>query len=153
MADATEDLVVAARAHVDLGGLVRLHPSHLDDPEPPSHKPIAHPSTAHSQQADDGKHGGGHQHVVGRLGDELAIRVEAHRHQYRADSVETIEVARASGIVTITLNRPAKKNAANAQMWDELLETFRADRLERRRSGAGDHRRRRRLLRRRRSDW
>jgi enoyl-CoA hydratase/carnithine racemase len=40
--------------------------------------------------------------------------------------VETIEVARASGIVTITLNRPAKKNAANAQMWDELLETFRA---------------------------
>ena len=40
--------------------------------------------------------------------------------------METIEVARASGIVTITLNRPAKKNAANAQMWDELLETFRA---------------------------
>ena len=40
--------------------------------------------------------------------------------------METIEVARASGIVTITLNRPAKKNAANAKMWDELLETFRA---------------------------
>jgi enoyl-CoA hydratase/carnithine racemase len=40
--------------------------------------------------------------------------------------VETIEVARAAGIVTITLNRPAKKNAANATMWDELLETFRA---------------------------
>ena len=40
--------------------------------------------------------------------------------------METIEVTRASGIVTITLNRPAKKNAANAQMWDELLETFRA---------------------------
>lgn len=39
--------------------------------------------------------------------------------------METIEVTRASGIVTITLNRPAKKNAANAQMWDELLETFR----------------------------
>jgi enoyl-CoA hydratase/carnithine racemase len=39
--------------------------------------------------------------------------------------VETIEVARESGIVTITLNRPAKKNAANAQMWSELLETFR----------------------------
>jgi 2-(1,2-epoxy-1,2-dihydrophenyl)acetyl-CoA isomerase len=39
--------------------------------------------------------------------------------------VETIEVSRASGIVTITLNRPAKKNAANAQMWNELLETFR----------------------------
>ncbi len=40
--------------------------------------------------------------------------------------METIEVSRASGVVTVTLNRPAKKNAANAQMWDELLETFRA---------------------------
>jgi enoyl-CoA hydratase/carnithine racemase len=40
--------------------------------------------------------------------------------------VETIEVTRGSGIVTVTLNRPAKKNAANSQMWDELLETFRA---------------------------
>lgn len=40
--------------------------------------------------------------------------------------METIEVSRASGIVTVTLNRPAKKNAANAQMWNELLETFRA---------------------------
>ncbi|MEP7114777.1 MAG: enoyl-CoA hydratase [Ilumatobacteraceae bacterium] len=40
--------------------------------------------------------------------------------------METIEVSRASGIVTVTLNRPAKKNAANAQMWDELLEAFRA---------------------------
>ena len=39
--------------------------------------------------------------------------------------METIEVTRASGIVTITLNRPAKKNAANAQMWNELLEAFR----------------------------
>ncbi len=39
--------------------------------------------------------------------------------------METIEVKRSSGIVTVTLNRPAKKNAANAQMWDELLETFR----------------------------
>jgi enoyl-CoA hydratase/carnithine racemase len=39
--------------------------------------------------------------------------------------VETIEVTRASGIVTVTMNRPAKKNAANAQMWNELLDTFR----------------------------
>jgi enoyl-CoA hydratase/carnithine racemase len=45
--------------------------------------------------------------------------------QYRAISVETIEVSRASGVVTVTLNRPAKKNAANGQMWNELLETFR----------------------------
>jgi 2-(1,2-epoxy-1,2-dihydrophenyl)acetyl-CoA isomerase len=40
--------------------------------------------------------------------------------------VETIEVTRSSGIVTITLNRPAKKNAANAVMWAELLDTFRS---------------------------
>ena len=39
--------------------------------------------------------------------------------------METIEVNRSAGIVTVTLNRPAKKNAANGQMWDELLETFR----------------------------
>ncbi len=38
--------------------------------------------------------------------------------------METLEVARQSGIVTITLNRPEKKNAANGAMWDELLATF-----------------------------
>jgi enoyl-CoA hydratase/carnithine racemase len=40
--------------------------------------------------------------------------------------METIEVARSGGVVTITLNRPAKKNAMNATMWDELSDTFRA---------------------------
>jgi enoyl-CoA hydratase/carnithine racemase len=39
--------------------------------------------------------------------------------------VETIDVQRSDGIVTITLNRPEKKNAINATMWDELLATFR----------------------------
>jgi enoyl-CoA hydratase/carnithine racemase len=39
--------------------------------------------------------------------------------------METIEVTRHDGVVTVTLNRPAKKNAATNQMWDELLETFR----------------------------
>ncbi|MEO7398870.1 MAG: enoyl-CoA hydratase-related protein [Ilumatobacteraceae bacterium] len=39
--------------------------------------------------------------------------------------METIEVARQGGVVTVTLNRPHKKNAATVQMWDELLETFR----------------------------
>lgn len=46
----------------------------------------------------------------------------------RVDAVETITVERGTGeqqgVVTITLNRPAKKNAINGPMWDELLETF-----------------------------
>jgi 2-(1,2-epoxy-1,2-dihydrophenyl)acetyl-CoA isomerase len=40
--------------------------------------------------------------------------------------METIEVDRADGgIVTITLNRPEKKNAMNGPMWQELLSIFR----------------------------
>lgn len=39
--------------------------------------------------------------------------------------LETLLVERAGGIVTITMNRPEKKNAANGAMWDELLATFR----------------------------
>jgi 2-(1,2-epoxy-1,2-dihydrophenyl)acetyl-CoA isomerase len=57
--------------------------------------------------------------------------------------METIVVERAGGVVTLTLNRPEKKNAANDAMWRELLETFEevADRPEDRVlviTGAGD---------------
>jgi len=38
--------------------------------------------------------------------------------------METILVDRNDGIVTVTLNRPEKKNAANGRMWDELAATF-----------------------------
>ena len=41
-----------------------------------------------------------------------------------SEFVETIDVSRSLGVVTITLQRPAKKNAINATMWDELLATF-----------------------------
>jgi enoyl-CoA hydratase/carnithine racemase len=40
--------------------------------------------------------------------------------------VETIEVTRRDGIVTVTLNRPHKKNAMTPTMWEELLEVFEA---------------------------
>ena len=40
--------------------------------------------------------------------------------------METIEVTRAGGgIVTVTLNRPEKKNAINDVMWGELLAALR----------------------------
>jgi 2-(1,2-epoxy-1,2-dihydrophenyl)acetyl-CoA isomerase len=38
---------------------------------------------------------------------------------------ETLKVDRAGGVLTITLNRPEKKNAINGQMWVDLLATFR----------------------------
>lgn len=39
--------------------------------------------------------------------------------------METIEVTRHDGVVTVMLNRPQKKNAATTQVWAELLEAFR----------------------------
>jgi enoyl-CoA hydratase/carnithine racemase len=38
---------------------------------------------------------------------------------------ETLIVERADGVVSVTMNRPERKNAANATMWDELLRVFR----------------------------
>jgi enoyl-CoA hydratase/carnithine racemase len=40
-------------------------------------------------------------------------------------SFETLLVERADGIVSVTMNRPERKNAANGAMWDELLQVFR----------------------------
>ncbi len=38
--------------------------------------------------------------------------------------MKTLIVERADGVVTVTLNRPAKKNAINGPMWRELIEVF-----------------------------
>lgn len=38
--------------------------------------------------------------------------------------METLQVERHEGVVTITLNRPTVKNAMNRVMWEELLDTF-----------------------------
>ena len=45
--------------------------------------------------------------------------------QQRVAHLETLQVERDSGVVTIMLNRPARKNAIDATMWDELKATFR----------------------------
>ena len=37
---------------------------------------------------------------------------------------ETLLVTKDGGVVTVTMNRPARKNAANGTMWQELLDTF-----------------------------
>jgi len=39
-------------------------------------------------------------------------------------STETIIVERDGGVVTVTLNRPERKNAGNGLMWEELQRTF-----------------------------
>ena len=59
------------------------------------------------------------------------------------DQLETLLVERHEGVVTVTMNRPARKNAANGRMWRELLATFEevaADRDDRVMvlTGAGD---------------
>ena len=49
----------------------------------------------------------------------LSVRVMAQSAQF-----DTLLVSRDEGIVTLTLNRPEKKNAANDQMWTELKVVF-----------------------------
>ena len=61
--------------------------------------------------------------VAGSL-DAFASRIESHPSSIVV-AMETLEVLRQDGVVTVSMNRPAKKNAANQTMWDELLETFR----------------------------
>jgi enoyl-CoA hydratase/carnithine racemase len=39
-------------------------------------------------------------------------------------AVETLRIERQDGVVSITLDRPEKRNAINGVMWDELLATF-----------------------------
>jgi enoyl-CoA hydratase/carnithine racemase len=41
-----------------------------------------------------------------------------------SNQLETLIVERNEGVVTVTMNRPARKNAANGTMWRELLATF-----------------------------
>src|SRR4051794_24808458 len=49
--------------------------------------------------------------------------------------METLLIDRADGVVTVTMNRPARKNAIDTTMRDELLSVFRALALS---ASAGD---------------
>lgn len=40
--------------------------------------------------------------------------------------METLQIERSGGILTVTLNRPEKKNAVIAPMWDRMAEVFRS---------------------------
>ena len=47
-----------------------------------------------------------------------------YRQEMASNTFETIEVTRSAGVVSITLNRPERKNAINQVMWNELLANF-----------------------------
>ena len=51
--------------------------------------------------------------------------VVSHVRQYGRRVPETLIVERADGVVSVTMNRPERKNAANDVMWNDLLATFR----------------------------
>jgi enoyl-CoA hydratase/carnithine racemase len=120
VAGAGLDVAVAARAPVALHRLVGLDPADVDLGVVAG----AHPRRAQSTSAS-----------AITMAAATKTRSDGRRRTLRyglkptADSIvrpmETIEVTRAEGgIVTVTLNRPEKKNAITGQMWDELLETF-----------------------------
>jgi 2-(1,2-epoxy-1,2-dihydrophenyl)acetyl-CoA isomerase len=75
------------------------------------------------QECGNDDQGTGHDPVVTRALDPFAVRIESHSTSI-VGVMETLEVLRAEGVVTVTMNRPSKKNAANATMWQELLEVF-----------------------------
>jgi 2-(1,2-epoxy-1,2-dihydrophenyl)acetyl-CoA isomerase len=52
------------------------------------------------------------------------MRIETHVNSI-VGLMEAVQVDRRNGIVTVTMNRPERKNAANATMWSELLTVFR----------------------------
>lgn len=125
------NLPIAPRTQVRLCRFVRLNPTHLD------RAVQAAPDVTHrSAEKGPGDEGEGdrdcsrNEDDVGTAFDPLSCRIETHvvimyRRVMTTNAFETIIVERIDGVVTVTLNRPAKKNAANNVMWSELLATFR----------------------------
>jgi len=119
-------------------GMSRLHPGHRytllasygctrrtsTSPYRPSHIEVTWLTRKRPQHQgnNDHKRRTHNKKVAGSL-DALAMRIESHALSI-VFYMETLEVFRENGIVTVTMNRPAKKNAANGTMWDELRDTF-----------------------------
>jgi len=125
------NLAVAAGTDVGLRCFVGLHATHLDWPVETA-PDVSHrsPKKSPGNEGDgDGQRGCDEEDVRTAL-DPLPRRIESHgvimyRRVMTTNAFETIIVERVDGVVTVTLNRPAKKNAANNKMWSELLATFR----------------------------
>ena len=131
------NLAVAPRALVVLQRLVRLYATHLDFTVEAA-PDVAHGFVRCLRSAEKGpddenerdRHRGGNEDEIGLAAYLFARRVESHddimyRRVMSSNAYQTIIVERNNGVVNVTLNRPAKKNAANNVMWDELLATFR----------------------------
>ena len=104
--------------------------------------PFTAEKPSHDGQGDDD--GRGDEGVVGGSARNLRYGLKPTGLSIvRPMSYETLLVERADGIVTVTMNRPERKNAANGVMWDELLAVFREVAASDRRPGPRAHRRRR----------
>ena len=64
-------------------------------------------------------------HATGKGPRGFGAGVEAHAADYRP-GMRTLLVERADGVVTVTMNRPEKKNAVNTEMTEELISVFRS---------------------------
>ena len=61
---------------------------------------------------------------MSELGRTEAWRRTAWKPEGEEEPLETLEVSRAEGVVTVTMNRPGRKNALTGTMLEELRSTF-----------------------------
>jgi len=136
-----DDLVVAAGAAVGLERLIRLDRSHLEPGDDPSGRRArgasarrcwsgsgvavasAHPTKAHTTRTAITTKAAATTTTSVRLDTRLRKGLSPTGLRYRA--MATVRVERdGTGVVTVTMNRPERKNAINGDMWVELADVF-----------------------------
>ena len=126
MARTLRNVAITSRTHVVLQRFIGLHAAHLDAAEctvPDGHSELsANERPCHERRYRD--HRGRDHEDVARTAHAFAMRIETHANSI-VGAMETVRVDRKDGIVTVTMSRPERKNAANVTMWTELLATFR----------------------------